>query len=175
MRSIEPQMRNCASGNLEILRCASAHHSSRFACPGMTGRETHGSTPAARSARVLRSRCPPSNRGRRESRALTAPAVPCAKVVKESTRVELQVQPRHPGFPRAMVLPLIRALPGEAAFLAPVVRETPAGSARVAAPGPHDFAVRGFPSSGVRILISFEIKPLRLRSPRPSPPAPNVP
>src|ERR1700752_4423678 len=82
-------------------------------------------------------------RGRRESRAPTAPAVPCAKVVKESTRVELQVQPRHPGFPRAMVLRLIRALPGEAAFLVPVVREeTPAGSARVAAPGPHDFAVR---------------------------------
>ena len=33
--------------------------------------------------------------------------------------------------------------PRGAAFLAPVVREgTPAGSARVAAPGPHDFTVR---------------------------------
>src|ERR1043166_6767061 len=40
-------------------------------------------------------------------------------------------------------LRLIRALPGEAAFLAPVVRkQAPAGSARVAAPGPHDFTVR---------------------------------
>src|SRR5205085_10749412 len=33
--------------------------------------------------------------------------------------------------------------PGEAAVLAPVVREqAPAGSARVAAPGPHDFPLR---------------------------------
>jgi hypothetical protein len=69
-------------------------------------------------------------RGRRESRAPTAPAVPCAKVVKESTRVEPQVQPRHPGFPRAMALRLIRTLPGEAAFLAPVAGgKSPAGVA----------------------------------------------
>src|SRR5262245_31989578 len=60
------------------------------------------------------------NRGRRESRALAAPAAPCAMVAKERTRIR-QVQPRHPGFPRAMALRLIRALPGEAAFLAPVV------------------------------------------------------
>src|SRR5262245_34499507 len=71
-------------------------------------------------ARVAQFRRPSLERGRRESRAPTAPAVPCAKVVKESTRVELQVQPGHPGFPRAMVLRLIRTLPGEAAFLAPV-------------------------------------------------------
>src|SRR5260221_8189178 len=33
-----PQMRNCASGNLEILRCAIAHHSSMLSHrPGMTG------------------------------------------------------------------------------------------------------------------------------------------
>jgi hypothetical protein len=76
--------------------------------------------------------------------------------VKESTRVEPQVQPGHPGFPRAMVLRLIRALPGEAAFLAPVVREqAPAGSARVAAPGPHDFAVRGQPFRPAADLIPF--------------------
>src|ERR1700704_3238866 len=42
-----------------------------------------------------------------------------------------------------MVLRLIRALPGEAAFLAPVAGGTYCRrSARVAAPGPHDFAVR---------------------------------
>src|SRR5204863_3908015 len=42
-----------------------------------------------------------------------------------------------------MVLRLIRALPGEAAFLAPVAGGTyRQRSARVAAPGPHDFAVR---------------------------------
>src|SRR3954447_19651297 len=40
-------------------------------------------------------------------------------------------------------LRLIRALPGEAAFLAPVAGGTyRRRSARVAAPGPHDFAVR---------------------------------
>src|SRR5438034_6765286 len=36
VRSTGPQMCNCTSGNLEILRCAIAHHSSRFARPGMT-------------------------------------------------------------------------------------------------------------------------------------------
>ena len=41
-------------------------------------------------------------KGRRESRALTAPAAPCAMVEKR-TRIR-QVQPRHPGFPHAMVL-----------------------------------------------------------------------
>src|SRR5262245_13709072 len=43
------------------------------------------------------------------------------RVLQKGTRVELQVQPRHPGLPRTMVVRLIRALPGEAAFLAPVV------------------------------------------------------
>jgi hypothetical protein len=70
-------------------------------------------------------------------------------------------------FPRAMALRLIRALPGEAAFLAPVVREkTPAGSARVAAPGPHDFAVR------CGVFVRRE-RP-RLTPQRPSHPVPNV-
>src|SRR5262245_64205315 len=35
------------------------------------------------------------------------------RVLQKCTRVELQVQPGHPGFPRAMALRLIRALPGE--------------------------------------------------------------
>ena len=81
-----------------------------------------------------------------------------------------------------MVLRLIRALPGEAAFLAPVVREqAPAGSARVAAPGPHDFAVRC--ERFVRWLCLSMIlvgKPVpsfpesceHLTPQRPSPPAP---
>ena len=86
---------------------------------------------------------PLSIRGRRESRAPTAPAAPCARGRKKRTRVELQVQPGHPGFPRAMVLRFPSRSPRGAAFLAPVLREqAPAGSARVAAPGPHDFAVR---------------------------------
>ena len=36
VRRTRPQMRNCASGNLEILRCAIAHRSSCFACSGTT-------------------------------------------------------------------------------------------------------------------------------------------
>jgi len=59
------------------------------------------------------------NRGRRESRAPTAPAAPCAMGRQERTRF-WQVQPRHPGFPRAMALRLIRALPGERPLLSPL-------------------------------------------------------
>src|SRR3954454_4269917 len=58
------------------------------------------------------------DRGCRESRALTAPAAPCAKK-KQRTRIK-QVQPRHPDFPRAMALRLIRALPGERRLLSPL-------------------------------------------------------
>ena len=88
------------------------------------------------------------NRGRRESRAPDAPVDP----VRRSTRASrmrkahgqgLQVQPGHPGFPRAMALRLIRALPGERPFLPPLLHGPyQQRSARVAAPGPHDFAVR---------------------------------
>src|SRR5438128_4626267 len=43
----------------------------------------------------------------------------------------LQVPPRHPGFPRAMALRLIRALPGKRPFLPPL----PAGLTANVAPG----------------------------------------
>src|SRR5215468_616531 len=77
------------------------------------------------------------NRGRRESRAPTAPVVPVQQKhggrttgTAETTRLS----PRNG-------LRLIRALPGERRFLPP----SSAGCARrldatVAAPGPHDFA-----------------------------------
>ena len=90
------------------------------------------------------------NRGRRESRAPIAPAV----VRTKSARVDHRFNRDHPGFPRAMVYGLLRALPGERAFLPP----SPCGyrcistrsgghistrlDASFAAPGPHDFAVR---------------------------------
>src|SRR3979490_3108565 len=56
----------------------------------------------------------------------------------------LQVQPRHPGFPHAMALRLIRTLPGERRLLSPLPpQHRPERiDATVAAPGPHDFAVR---------------------------------
>src|ERR1700741_2238792 len=92
---------------------------------------------------------PLSDRGRRESRALTAPVDPArrstrASHVRKAHGQALQVQPRHPGFPHAMALRLIRALPGERRLLSPLpCQDRPAGiDATVAAPGPHDFAVR---------------------------------
>jgi hypothetical protein len=55
----------------------------------------------------------------------------------------LQVQPVTPALPAQWSYGFLRALPGEAAFLAPVAGGTyRQRSARVAAPGPHDFAVR---------------------------------
>src|SRR5438128_3490292 len=43
----------------------------------------------------------------------------CVGVLPKCTRVKPQVQPGHPGFPRAMALRLIRALPGERPLLPP--------------------------------------------------------
>src|SRR5204863_9136911 len=89
--------------------------------------------------------------GRRASRALAGPrryrtpkrtGIPNA----EANGQGLKVQTRHPGFPHAMALRLIRALPGERRFLPPLpCQNRPTGiDATVAAPGPHDFAVRSF-------------------------------
>jgi hypothetical protein len=49
--------------------------------------ETSMAVPAARSARVLQFIVALPRKGRRESRAPTAPALPCAEVAKERTRV----------------------------------------------------------------------------------------
>src|SRR3984893_4394132 len=46
------------------------------------------------------------------------PIAACADLVVESTRVS-QVTPESPGIPRAMVYGLLRALPGDRAFLPP--------------------------------------------------------
>jgi len=55
---------------------------------------------------------PSPRRGRRESRVHAAPAVSCARVERKP-HTSIQVQRRHSGFPCAMALRLIRALPGE--------------------------------------------------------------
>src|ERR1041385_2309951 len=47
------------------------------------------------------------------------PMAACARIVVERTRAR-QVTPESPGIPRAMVLRLIRDLPGVPGFLAPV-------------------------------------------------------
>jgi hypothetical protein len=54
--------------------------------------------------------CPLDRRGSRECRVRAAPAVSCAKVHKE-THTSIQVQRKHSGIPRAMVLRLISRSP----------------------------------------------------------------
>jgi hypothetical protein len=100
---------------------------------------------AARCARGLR-RLPPSirTRGRRESRVRAAPAVSCANMHKK-THTSIQVQRRHPGLPCAMVYGLLRALPGDRAFLPPSPARSFASrelDTSVGVSGPHGFTVR---------------------------------
>src|SRR5882724_8081392 len=92
-------------------------------------------------ARVVRSRWLSPNRGRRESRALTAPAAPCA--MRQENAHGLDRYSRDiPAFPTQWLYGLLRALPGERPVLPPSLHGTYQQlDARVAASGPHDFAV----------------------------------
>jgi hypothetical protein len=58
---------------------------------------------AAQSARGVLKKSPAPIKGRRECRALDAPAALCAKV-KKHTSIVTTVTPETPGIPRAMVL-----------------------------------------------------------------------
>src|SRR5665811_1651467 len=90
-----------------------------------------------------------ANRGRRESRVPIAPAV----VRTRSARVDHRFNRIVPAFPARMVYGLLRALPGDRAFLPPSpcgltihLKPGRAGcisarlDASIGAPGPHDFA-----------------------------------
>jgi hypothetical protein len=87
-------------------------------------------------------------------------------VVEKRTRIS-QVLPGHPGLPRATALRLIRDLPGERPLLPPLPSPHRQAriDARVAAPGPHDFAVRERRPAGGNPPDATS---------RPSHPAPNV-
>ena len=75
----------------------------------------------------------------RRSRAREHTGIPCT----EAHGHGLQVQPRHPGFPHAMVYGLYVLSPGSGLSCPRCLPGlTGKRSARVAAPGPHDFAVR---------------------------------
>ena len=91
------------------------------------------------------------NRGRRESRMPIAPAV----VRTKNARVDHRFNRITPAFPARMVYGLLRALPGDRAFLPPspcglMIHLKPGWAgcisarldASIGAPGPHDFAVR---------------------------------
>ena len=83
-------------------------------------------------------------RGRREDRVRAAPAVSCAKCTKQ-THTSIQVQRKHSGLPRAMVLRLISRSPGDRLCCHRRPREALASQeldASIGASGPHDFAVR---------------------------------
>jgi hypothetical protein len=104
-------------------------------------------------------------RGRREDRVSADTHGP--RAIKKHA-AEPQVG-RVTGLPCAMVLRLIRDLPGDRAFLPPSLAHAHCAlcelSASIGAPGPHDFAVRG---SFIRPRNTAP-EPLR-----PSHPAPNV-
>ena len=66
---------------------------------------------------------PSSSEGAGNAGRPMRPIAACATIVVERTRVS-QVTPESPGIPRAMVLRLIRALPGDLCLVATVVRGT---------------------------------------------------
>src|SRR5436190_22926051 len=122
---------------------------SRFACPARQLSLTIEFSNSRRHSRDMV--CPSSaislslsvRKGRRESRALTAPAAPCA-MRKENAHGLDRYSRDIPAFPAQWFYGFLRALPGERRFLSPLPRQHgPAWiDATVAAPGPHDFAVR---------------------------------
>src|SRR6478672_9315689 len=59
------------------------------------------------------------DRGRRESRALTAPAAPCANGRKNAHGLD-RYSRDIPAFPAQWLYGLLRALPGERRFLSPL-------------------------------------------------------
>src|SRR5215468_7121724 len=84
---------------------------------------------------------PPNVRGRRECRVKASPA---ARLQKSKQAADTTGSAKSSGIPCAMVLRLIRDLPGEPGFLAPIIALTSSAQlvASVGATGPHDFAVR---------------------------------
>src|SRR4029077_5714785 len=96
-------------------------------------------------------------RGRRECRVK---ASPMARLQNKKQAAVTTGSAGSPGIPCAMVLTLIRDLPGEPGFLAPVIARlvTTRLGASVGAPGPHDFAVR--------IGIARRARPTRPSQPR---------
>jgi hypothetical protein len=80
---------------------------------------THLRIHATQCARVLQDRSHPSEiRGRREDRVHAAPAVSCATCTKKRTRA-YRFSGGIPAFPAQWFYGLLRALPGDRAFLPP--------------------------------------------------------
>jgi hypothetical protein len=116
---------------------------------------------AARRARVLHRHCPSGNRGRSEDRALAAPAASCA--VRKAHELVTTGSTKTSGLPCAMVLTLLRALPGVRDLIVTVACKS--SFANLApAQGRQDHTT--WPSASCRAR--------RTRCRRPSRPAPNT-
>jgi hypothetical protein len=108
-----------------------------LACPGR-----QRAFPRRVFARVLQSRC-----SLFEQRAQGKPGAGCARSPaweRKHAGGNYRFSRDIPAFPAQWLYGLLRALPGERPFLSPLPRHHRAAriDARVAAPGPHDFAVR---------------------------------
>ena len=93
---------------------------------------------------IINSSPHPRIRGRRECRVRAAPAVSCAKVRKKGAH-EHTGQRRQSDIPCAMALRLTSCSPRWSGLVVTVIPEKLASQeldASIAAPGPHDFAVR---------------------------------
>src|SRR5438552_17713624 len=118
------------------------------------------------SPEVFQFVAPSQKRGRRECRVHAAPAVSCAKVRKKGAHehtgsAEAVRHPLRNGFTAYFVLSPVSGLFCHRHF----AKNSAKLSASIAAPGPHDFAVRPGVSSGVK---------KRLTPKRPPHPAPHV-
>src|SRR6202023_2023847 len=78
------------------------------------------------------------------------PIAACAMAERKSTRVS-QVTPETPGIPRAMVLRLIRALPGDRALLPPSLLRSLLLKNLAPASGRQDHATSPSASSAARL------------------------
>jgi len=91
----------------------------RIAFLGTTSGDSRSHSRDTIFARALQIHRPSPKRGRRESRALTAPAAPRAMVVKNAHGFD-RYSRDIPAFPAQWLYDLLRALPGERRFLSPL-------------------------------------------------------
>jgi hypothetical protein len=132
---------------------ASRSDSRRMLCPQKfpfdfrRAKMTRLRIPAARFARVVPVACPPlKTEGAGKTGCPHAPVGLRARKVAQR-REDHRYRRNHTGLPCAVVYGLLRALPGEPAWLPPSLSRLPLElsaklSACMGAPGPHDFAVR---------------------------------
>jgi hypothetical protein len=123
-----------------FLRCAIAHHSSCFARPGMTCVRDL----AARFARGFANSFAPLRKEGAGNAGCTLHPRSRVQMRIKNTHTSIQGSGGSPTSPAQWLYGLLRALPGERALLPPSSLRIASQelSASVAAPGPHDFAVR---------------------------------